>query len=165
MHTPFAGEFQQVGVVVADIDQGMNEWGTLLGIGPFLRMDTDYEGRYRDWRGRISNRNAFTRWGNIYLEMVEPNIGRSNAKEWLETKGPGIFHMGYAVDDLTQRPLGAPCVFESWGASLPNGEAAVIHLDTVDRLGFFLEMSHRPITEWLNSRIDAFLAEQGGIKE
>lgn len=151
------GDFYQIGVVVRDIDAAMDQYRRLLGLGPFWRLDTDYEGRYRDWRGRIANRNAFTRWGAVYLEMVQPVIGESNAREWLETRGEGIFHMGYAVDDLSQRPDGAECVFESWGATLPDGGPAVIHLDTVDRLGYFVELSDRALVAKLNAGIDRFL--------
>jgi methylmalonyl-CoA/ethylmalonyl-CoA epimerase len=155
----FQGDLYQIGVVVRDIDRGMEHYRQLLGLGPFWRLDTHYEGRYRDWRGRFANRNAFTRWGNVYLEMIEPVIGEGNAKEWLDKHGEGIFHLGYAVDDLSQRPLGAECVFESWGATMPNGDAAVIHLDTVDRLGYFIELSDRGLVEKLNARIDQFMAE------
>ena len=73
----------------------------------------------------IANRNAFAKWGDLYLEMVEPGIGEGNAREWLETRGEGIFHLGYATDDLAQRPDGAPVCFESFGATLANGDAAV----------------------------------------
>lgn len=156
------GDFHQIGIVVPDIDKGMAHYREMMGLGPFMRVDTDYEGRYRDWRGRIANSNAFTRWGNIYLEMVAPGIGQSNAKEWLDQRGPGIFHMGYTVDDLSVRPGGVECVFESWGATLPDGGAAVIHLDTVATLGYFLELSHRSVADQLNARIDAFLAHQSG---
>lgn len=154
------GAFQQIGIVVPDIERGMASYRDMMGLGPFMRVDTDYEGRYREWKGRIANKNAFTRWGDVYLEMVEPGIGNSNAKEWLDQRGPGIFHIGYAVDDMAARPLDAECVFESWGARLPDGGAAVIHLDTVAQLGYFLELTHRPLADWLNARIDAFIAEQ-----
>lgn len=156
------GDFYQIGVVVRDIDAGMEHYRRLLGLGPFWRLDTNYRGCYRDWTGTFANRNAFTRWGDVYLEMIEPGLGEGNAKEWLKTRGEGIFHLGYAVDDMTQRPDGVECVFESWGATLPDGGAAVIHLDTVDRLGYFVELSHRPLVEKLNARIDRFLLENGG---
>ena len=155
------GDFYQVGVVVRNIDEGMARWSKLLGIGPFWRLDTDYQGRYRDWRGRFANRNAFARWGDLYLEMIEPVIGEGNAKEWLETRGEGIFHLGYSVDDMTQRPGGAECVFETWGATLPNGDPAVIHLDTVAQLGFFVELSDRALVDRVNAAIDSHVGAVG----
>lgn len=153
------GDFYQIGIVVRDIEEGMARYRQLLGLGPFWRLDTDYEGRYRDWRGRFANRNAFTRWGDVYLEMIQPVVGEGNAKEWLETRGEGIFHMGYAVDDMSQRPGGVDCVFESWGATLSNGDAAVIHLDTVPQLGYFVELSDRSLVNKLNAGIDKFMKD------
>jgi len=153
------GDFYQVGVVVRDLERGMAQYRALLGLGPFLQIQTHYRARYRDWEGTIANRNAFTRWGDLYLEMVEPGLGAGNAREWLETRGEGIFHLGYATDDLTQRPGGAPVCFESFGATLANGDPAVIHLDTVAALGYFVELSDRALVGRLNGAIDRFIAE------
>jgi hypothetical protein len=155
----FEADFYQVGVVVRDLEQGMEAYRRLLGLGPFWRLDTHYEGRYRNWRGTIANRNAFARWGALYLELIEPGIGESNAREWLETRGEGIFHLGYATDDVGQRPDGIDCVFESFGARLPDGKPAVVHLDTVERLGYFVELSDRAMVKNLCARIDAHILE------
>ena len=147
----FEGDLYQIGVVVNDIDQGMDHYRNLLGLGPFWRLDTDYQGRYRDWKGRFANKNAFARWGNVYLEMIQPVIGEGNAKEWLKTRGEGIFHLGYAVDDLKQRPQGLECVFECIGA---KGDLTVVHLDTVAQLGYYVELSQRAMVDELTARID-----------
>ena len=143
----FEGSLYQIAVVVRNLEQGMAHYSTLLGLGPYARIDTDYNGRYRDWTGRISNRNAFARWGDLYLEMIEPGIGNSNAKEWLETRGEGIFHLGYATDDLDQRPGGVGVCFESLDTRLPSGKSAIIHLDTVDQLGYFVELADRALAD------------------
>jgi hypothetical protein len=155
----FEGDFYQVGVVVRDLERGMEQYRTLLGLGPFMQIQTHYRARYRDWEGTIANRNAFTRWGHLYLEMVEPGLGQGNAREWLETHGEGIFHLGYATDDLDQRPDGAGVCFESFGALLPDGRPSVIHLDTVDRLGYFVELADRALVDKLNGAIDRFIAD------
>lgn len=152
------GDFYQIGVVVRDIEKGMSHYSKLLGLGPFWRLDTSYEGRYRDWQGHFANKNAFTKWGDVYLEMIEPGEGEGNAKEWLNTRGEGIFHLGYAVDDMSQRPGGVEVCFETWGARLANGDPAVIHLDTVDQLGYFVELSDRGMVERLNATIDENIA-------
>ena len=54
-----AGDFFQIGVVVRDLERGMAHYRDLLGLGPFMRIDTHYEGRYRNWTGTFANRNAF----------------------------------------------------------------------------------------------------------
>lgn len=159
------GDLYQIGVVVRDIDAGMARYRSMFGLGPFWRLDTRYQGRYRDWTGTFANRNAFTRWGPVYLEMIEPGEGQGNAREWLETRGEGIFHLGYATDDLAQRPGDSVVCFESFGARLPDGGPAVIHLDTVAQLGYFVELSDRAPADGLNALIDAFIdqARSGSV--
>jgi methylmalonyl-CoA/ethylmalonyl-CoA epimerase len=161
----FSGDFYQIGVVVRDIEKAMAQYRALLGLGPFWRLDTHYEGRYRGWTGTFANRNAFTRWGELYLEMIEPGLGHGSAREWLETRGEGIFHLGYATDDLSQRPGDVEVCFESFGAKMPDGSAAVIHLDTVDQLGYFVELSDRKLAERLNAMIDAHIAQAATTRE
>lgn len=151
-----AGDFYQIGIVVRDLDRAIAQYRSLLGLGPFMQIETNYRARYRDWTGTIANRNAFAKWGALYLELVEPGIGKGNAREWLEERGEGVFHLGYAVDDLAQRPQGVDVCFESFGATLANGEAAVVHLDTVDQLGYFVELSDRALAIRLNAAIDAY---------
>jgi methylmalonyl-CoA/ethylmalonyl-CoA epimerase len=151
-----AGDFFQIGAVVRDLDRGMAHYRSLLGLGPFMQIETRYAARYRNWSGIIANRNAFAKWGLIYLELVEPGLGEGNAREWLETRGEGIFHLGYATDDLSQRPNGVEICFESFGATLPSGAAAVVHLDTVAQLGYFVELSDRALADRLNGAIDAY---------
>ena len=47
----FEGSLYQIAVVVRNLEQGMAHYSTLLGLGPYARIDTDYNGRYRDWTG------------------------------------------------------------------------------------------------------------------
>lgn len=149
------GTLYQIGVVVRDLEAGMAHYSTLLGLGPWRRIDTDYHARYREWTGRVANRNAFARWGSLYLEMIEPGVGQTNAREWLRTRGEGIFHMGYATDDLDQRPDGVACVFETLDTLTAQGRPAIVHLDTVDRLGYFVELADRALVTQLCRWIDS----------
>ena len=147
------GTLYQVGVVVADLAVGMERYSRLFGLRDWKRLDTDYTARYRSWHGRIANRNAFTPWGTIHLEMIEPGIGEGNAKEWLRTRGEGIFHLGIAVDDVRQRPDDVEVVFEVTAATQPDGSPAIVHLDTVATLGYFTELTWRPMAESLSARV------------
>ncbi len=148
---PVLGTVYQVGVVVADLEAGMARYSAILGLSGWQRMDTDYVARYRDWEGRIANRNAFAPWGDIHVEMIEPGLGRGNAREWLETRGEGIFHLGLAVDDVRTRPADLEVVFEVLSQSQPDGSPAIVHLDTVGALGYFLELTYRPLADRLDT--------------
>jgi len=152
---PVVGTFYQIGMVVADLDKAMDDYSRILGLGDWKRLDTDYVGRYRNWEGRIANRNAFAQWGPIHLEMVEPGLGEGNAKEWLQTRGPGMFHVAMAVDDVRNRPDDLEVVFEVKTMTQPDGSPGLIHLDTVSRLGYFLELAYRPFADALSARVAA----------
>ncbi len=119
----------------------MTRYRELLGLGPFWRLDTHYEGRYRNWTGTFAKKTAFTRWEKLYCEMIEPGLGEGNAKEWLQTQGEGICHLGYATDDLSQRPGG--------GDPSRYGGAAWL----------FVELSDRVLVQRVNSAIDVFLLQ------
>jgi len=150
---PVAGTVYQIGVVVPNLEQGMANYSRILGLENWKRLDTDYIGRYRDWEGRIANRNAFARWGDIHLEMIEPGVGEGNAMEWLRTRGMGMFHLGVAVDDVRDRPSDIEVVFEVRGMTQPDGSPALIHIDTVPLLGYFLELTWRPMADRLSARV------------
>lgn len=155
----FEGDLYQIGVVVRNLEAGMAQYSTLLGLGPYTRIDTSYNARYRDWSGRIANRNAFARWGALYLEMIEPGEGEGNAMEWLRTRGEGIFHLGYATDNLEQRPGGVEACFETLDTLTENGRPAIVHLDTVSQLGYFVELADRSLAEKLSRWIDGAAAD------
>jgi catechol 2,3-dioxygenase-like lactoylglutathione lyase family enzyme len=150
---PVDGSIYQIGVVVPDLGKGIDNYSRLLGLKNWKRLDTDYIGRYRDWEGRIANHNAFAQWGAIHLEMIEPCVGETNAMEWLRTKGTGMFHIGVAVDDVRIRPEDFEVVFEVKSQTQPDGSPAIIHLDTVNLLGYFIELTYRPLADALSSRV------------
>lgn len=147
------GSIYQIGVVVPDLEQGMADYSRILGLSNWKRLDTDYIGRYRQWQGRIANRNAFAQWGAIHIEMIEPGIGEANAMEWLRTRGAGMFHVGVAVDDVRHRPQDIEVVFEVMSQTQPDGSPAIVHLDTVPMLGYFIELAFKPLADSLSAKV------------
>ena len=91
----------QVGVVVRDMNKVVERLSS-LGIGPFepkiLPPDR------KEWsRGKPMDAEfniQATRIGNVELELIQPIEGESPHKEFLETKGEGIQHVMFAVDDF-----------------------------------------------------------------
>lgn len=150
----FDGKLYQLGVVVRDLDAGIAHYQKMFGLGPFTRLNTDYQARHRGTLQHVANRNAFARWGDLYLEMVEPGKGNSSASEWLANKGEGIFHLGYSTDNLLQRPAGLELCFESLSSLTPEGLPAVIHFDTVEQLGYYVELADYRLVQKLCDWID-----------
>jgi methylmalonyl-CoA/ethylmalonyl-CoA epimerase len=93
----------QVGVVVKDVEKVVERLG-VLGIGPFEKMALPPE-REEYFRGKRMDADfdiRGTRMGNVQLELIQPLSGDSPHKEFLETKGEGIQHVMYQVDNLEE---------------------------------------------------------------
>ncbi len=75
---------------------------TDIGIGPFepMNLPADREEYFRDKRMYADFNIHATRIGNVQLELIQPLSGDSPHKEFLDTRGEGIQHVMFAVDDL-----------------------------------------------------------------
>jgi len=91
----------QVGVVVKDVERVVERL-TDIGIGPFepMNLPADREEYFRDKRMYADFNIHATRIGNVQLELIQPLSGDSPHKEFLDTRGEGIQHVMFAVDDL-----------------------------------------------------------------
>jgi methylmalonyl-CoA/ethylmalonyl-CoA epimerase len=152
------GRLYHIGLVVANVDDAVAHYGHLLGIERFARLDTEYPARFGEWSGTIENRNAFAPFGDIYLELVEPGTGQSPAKRWLEERGEGVFHLGFATADPTQHADGADAVFEVLNRLRPDGQANIAYLDTVAALGYYTELVDSEGADRLCEWVDAVAA-------
>ena len=97
---PFS-RIDQVGVVVRDVEKAI-EYYSSIGIGPFEYAQGMIADRrlYGKPAADIKNVIALTQLGHVQLELIQPAGGESIHKEFLETKGEGIHHLGFLVDDL-----------------------------------------------------------------
>jgi len=98
--TPFS-KLVQVSVVVKDIDRAIEHYES-LGIGPFKRisleglMEKIQYGKPVDLNLKVAIANA----GSIDIELIQPVEGAPLQQEFLDTKGEGINHIGFRVDDI-----------------------------------------------------------------
>jgi len=91
----------QVGVVVKDVDnciKRLSDMG-LSDIKPKL-LPADRQEWFRDKRMYADFNIYGAMMGDIELELIQPISGDSPHKEFLETKGEGIQHIAFRVDDL-----------------------------------------------------------------
>ena len=97
---PFS-HVDQIGVVVRDMDKAVKYYES-LGIGPFKSMGLTITERkvYGKIANDVKNIQMITQMGPVQLELVQPVVGESIQKEFLETKGEGINHLGFYVDDF-----------------------------------------------------------------
>ena len=93
-------KMMQIGLVVRNMDQAVNQL-SMLGFGPFGRKLLPPNSIH--WEtvpapGEIDVKAAMI--GNVELELCCPLSGESPHMEFLKTKGEGVQHVLFAVDDL-----------------------------------------------------------------
>ncbi len=88
-------------VVVADIDK-TQAWYESIGIGPWQSYPPMTQ--YTDIS--VPNRDAFLKLKyrvcnlpNIQIQLCEPSQDPSPQREFLDSKGEGVFHIGFEVPD------------------------------------------------------------------
>ena len=93
----------QIGVVVRDMDKAIEFYSSVFGIGPFNVYELVPEKYW--YMGEPSHLKvlvALSRWGEIELELVQPIEGKSVHKDFLETHGEGLQHLGFVVTDYDE---------------------------------------------------------------
>lgn len=95
----------QIGVIVRDMDKAI-EYFEALGIGPFKPLERTYPTIEREVYGKpaneVKNLIRVAHVGELEFELLQPISGDSIQKEFLETRGEGINHLGFFVDDLNK---------------------------------------------------------------
>ena len=92
----------QVGVLVRDLDKAV-EYYEALGIGPFhppkkaIPINRKVYGKPAP---DVKNRGIMAEIGEIEFELVQPVSGESIQRKFLETRGEGINHLGFFVNDV-----------------------------------------------------------------
>ena len=96
-------------IVVKDIEKTKGYYES-IGIGPW----TDYPPLIEytklnviDEKGFFDTRFVYTHIGNLQLQLAQPGEGKTIYKDFLETKGEGVFHIGFEVDavDAVEKQL------------------------------------------------------------
>jgi catechol 2,3-dioxygenase-like lactoylglutathione lyase family enzyme len=146
-----------IGIVVRDLEQAIAAYGAIHGIDRWMRLDTDYPARHRGRETHVANHNAFGFSGPMMFELVEPGVGDTPAAEFLATRGEGMFHLGYAVDDPSDLPAGTAVCFEVLALDPP-----IVYLDTTEALGYYVELVPRPVAERLIEAVAAATRDGDG---
>lgn len=117
------GPIRQIGYVVRDIDQSMENW-LRLGVGPwFVMRELTIPAFNRGEPCEVTESLALTHSGDLQIELIQPHGDGPNIfTEFLSSKGEGFHQLAYWTDDFGAtmdgvRDAGWPTVFEG-GADL-----------------------------------------------
>jgi methylmalonyl-CoA/ethylmalonyl-CoA epimerase len=92
----------QVAIVVRDMDKTVKRLES-LGIGPFTYTPAPAGAEGLFFRGKPLTSNyqvLFAQLGDLELEIFQPDDKPSPWKEFLDTKGEGIHHLAFKVNDV-----------------------------------------------------------------
>lgn len=103
MRTPIFTGTLQVAIVVSDLEAAMRKYVEGYGLGPWHVYGFDpgnVEGMHE--RGRPVERSwrlAVAQVGEVQWELIEPQDDDSVYARFLAEHGPGVHHVGVAVED------------------------------------------------------------------
>ena len=135
-------KMMQIGLVVKDMDQAVNQL-SMLGFGPFGRKLLPPNAKHWETSPTGEVDVKATMVGNVELELCCPVSGESPHMDFLKTKGEGIQHVLFAVDDLKKEvdrltEKGAKVIL---GIGFGEGGLAYVDLNTC---GFTIELLQIP---------------------
>ena len=136
----------EIGIVVRDAVKTAKRYADLFGLGPWefsdlVPSDGVYRGKPID-SGACCLRCATARLGSRNMELMQPLYGPCSQRDFLDTCGEGIHHVGIgglADPDQVVRALGRHGIGLDMSATVP-GEASISFLATRDALGTRLKI-------------------------
>ncbi len=130
-------------LVVADIARAVRFYES-IGVGPWqdyppLEQYTDLD--VPDRQGFLDLTYKYADTDSVQLQLVQPGAGDSPQKRFLESKGEGVFHVGFSVPDVDEGAaraagLGLDVLMQG---RRPDG-SGFTYFDTAPQAGVVLEI-------------------------
>ena len=89
-------------IVVKNIEKTKSYYES-IGIGPWVEYPPLVEYtklNVMDEKGFFDTHFVYTQIGNLQLQLAQPGEGKTIYKDFLETSGEGVFHIGFEVNDV-----------------------------------------------------------------
>jgi methylmalonyl-CoA/ethylmalonyl-CoA epimerase len=99
--SPFSN-LHHISIVVRNIDEAVKFY-TSIGIGPFEHYPPLREYAKLNVPDEIGFHNLeikVAQIGPVQIQLIQPGKGKSLYRDFLMKKGEGVFHLGFAVDDV-----------------------------------------------------------------
>jgi 4-hydroxyphenylpyruvate dioxygenase-like putative hemolysin len=99
------GQLRQCAYVVRSVDEAMEHWTQVMGVGPFFVADCFHidDFRYRDLHAPIDMKVALANCGSIQIELIElVSDTPSNFRDFLVAHGEGQHHIAFWPESFDQ---------------------------------------------------------------
>ena len=142
----------QIALVVKDLDKTVKMYHAVFGIGPwhfytykrpFVKHMT-YGGENADYSMRV----ALSYFGPMRIELIEQKEGDTVYKDFIETHGYGVQHLGLLVENMQEaieqaEAAGYTVTQDGSGFGL-DGDGHYAYLNTEKDFGVTFELIERP---------------------
>ena len=154
---PLFEDFDQIGIVVPDVEEAVRVLNDVYGIGPWVLLDfgdcghgpyVTTENVVLDGKriGTIAARGAICDALNIQLEIIEPVSEQGVHAECLKKYGPMIQHLSVKqnlpYEEIKHRMAAAG--FTGGQESTVDTTETCLYSDHMDFLGLYIEVHKRP---------------------
>lgn len=142
----------QVALIVKDLDEAMEQYWKLFGIGPWhvytygrpLVKRMTRHGQPGEYKMRV----GLSWLGPMRIELIEMLEGDTIYAEFVKEHGYGLHHLGVVVDDMEAaiaeaRAAGFEMTQDGAGFGL-DGDGHYAYLDTEGKIGMTIELIQRP---------------------
>jgi hypothetical protein len=141
------GQAAQVGCVVKDLATTIKNYEDVIGIGPFTTFD------FRPEKSFIKGRapDLYLKIGiaqltpALSLELIEVVTGEPYHRDFLESQGEGVQHLGFLTDEYDQvltraEKMGVEVLMWAETDVAGMGHVRGAYLDTHDLIGTLVEI-------------------------
>src|SRR5258706_7908228 len=98
------GKRIQLGHVVSNLEGALKYWTEVMGVGPFVVLDSSVGDRHFVHRDKVSAVDfsiGFSYLGAVMIEMIQPlNDAPSPYREFLDSGREGLQHIGFWPEDF-----------------------------------------------------------------
>jgi 4-hydroxyphenylpyruvate dioxygenase-like putative hemolysin len=141
------GQVAQVGCVVKDLATTIKNYEEVMGIGPFATFDFRPEKSFI--KGRVPE--IYLKIGitqltpALALELIEVVTGEPYHRDFLESHGEGVQHLGFLTDEYDQvlkraEKMGVEVLMWAETDVAGMGHVRGAYLDTHDLIGTLVEI-------------------------
>jgi methylmalonyl-CoA/ethylmalonyl-CoA epimerase len=94
-------QLHHVCVIVRELEAAVAFYES-VGIGPWHDYPSleQYQLEVKDRKGYLNLRYRYANLDNFQLQLCQPGEGDTPQRRFLEERGEGVFHLGFAVPDL-----------------------------------------------------------------
>jgi catechol 2,3-dioxygenase-like lactoylglutathione lyase family enzyme len=142
----------QVALIVEDLDQAVESYYRLFGIGPWhfytygkpLVKEMSYRGEPAEYSMRL----ALSYLGPLRIELIELGGGETVYADHVREHGYGVHHFGILVEDmraaLAEAAAAGLTVTQDGAGFGLDGDGHYAYLNTEGKIGVALELIERP---------------------